>query len=130
MSLVVEFLLDLAAGRWLSRFQGDPWQSTAPRRRRSLARQQLSLRESAQTVEKRCREIVTSLGTERSAEAGVVEVVTRANRRSSGTVIRVQLQQIDGRTSVEVTAWPGAQLFDFGESKRLARSIATQLLGG
>ena len=46
---------------------------------------------------------------------------------SSGTQVRIRLTPSDTGTRAEVSAWPGAQLFDWGVSKRLVAKILGQL---
>ena len=68
------------------------------------------------------------MGTLRDApEIDALEAVTNAGVRSTGTVIHVQLVGVDDRTRVEVAAWPGAQLFDWGESRRVVDRVIAAL---
>jgi hypothetical protein len=78
---------------------------------------------------KTCRDLLTTVGYERSNPANerTIEVLTPMNGKSIGTVIRAELQPAERGTTVAISAWPGAQLFDWGESKHLAQTIADRL---
>jgi hypothetical protein len=82
-------------------------------------------------AEHECRRLLTSIGDERAAQTGdnVIEIVTRSSWRSSGTVIRIALTPMTDGTRITIAAWPGAQLFDWGESQRIARNVANSLGG-
>jgi hypothetical protein len=80
-----------------------------------------------EVAEQECRRLLTSIGDERAAQTGdnIIEIVTR----SSGTVIRIALTPMTDGTRITIAAWPGAQLFDWGESQRIARNVANSLGG-
>jgi len=78
----------------------------------------------------RCRTALEQVGVERTSatsEPKVIEVVTPANWKTTGTVIRAELAETDHGTQVTLTAWPGAQLFDWGESRRMVKKIVRLL---
>jgi type II secretory pathway component PulM len=75
--------------------------------------------------------LLASIGDERApqTDTNLIEIVTRSSWRSSGTVVRVALAPVAEGTQITIAAWPGAQLFDWGESRRTARSVADALRG-
>jgi hypothetical protein len=78
----------------------------------------------------RCRDLMLKLGEERPAmqvEGFALEIVTPPMRRSFGTVIRAEMTDRSPGTDVTVSAWPGAQLVDWGESKRLLNGLVRDL---
>jgi hypothetical protein len=78
----------------------------------------------------RCRGLMLKLGEERPAmqvEDFAMEIVTPPTRRSFGTVIRAELTNRSPGTDVTLSAWPGAQLVDWGESKRLLNGLVRDL---
>ena len=75
-----------------------------------------------------CRRVLAGLGEERpTAAINALSVVTPRSRRSTGTVVQVQLAVATGGTRVEIAAWPGAQLFDWGVSRRLVQEVVDGL---
>jgi hypothetical protein len=78
----------------------------------------------------RCRDLMLKLGEERPAiraEGVAIDIVTPPTRRSFGTVIRAELTNRSFSTDVTMSAWPGAQLVDWGESKRLLNGLMRDL---
>jgi hypothetical protein len=122
---LLQALGGFVSGRWTQRLsRRKTEQSEAPWRSRATAYHELIVPSSVDEVEARCRRVLGSLGAERQAAAvGAIEVVTSASWRSSGTVIRVQLTPAEGGTRMDLAAWPGAQLFDWGESRRALRKV-------
>jgi hypothetical protein len=130
----VNWLLDVLggwfSGAWQQRFfRAKAEQSEKPWREKARAHRTVVLPLNLDAAQAVCRSIITALGSERPTSGdGYVEAVTPGNWRSSGTVVRTKLDPGDGETTVTVTAWPGAQLFDWGESRRVARLVADQLV--
>jgi hypothetical protein len=86
------------------------------------------LAEPDDAAEIRVRSALAAIGDLREApEAGAFEAVTAAGSRSSGTVVHVQLVRTKDGTRIEVAAWPGAQLFDWGESRRVVDRFVNAL---
>jgi hypothetical protein len=78
----------------------------------------------------RCRDVLGQFGEQRpTPDEDVLEAVTPSNRRSSGTVIRVELARTLDGTKVSVSAWPGAQLYDWRESQKIVAGIVSRLKG-
>ena len=124
-----------AVGGWLSAawqrrfFRSRAEQSENPWRKKARTRRTVVVPVDIETAEALCRTVLTSVGSERTTTgARAVEAVTPWNWRSSGTVVRTELDPGDVGTTVIVTAWPGAQLFDWGESRRIARLVAAHLV--
>jgi hypothetical protein len=126
-----DLLGGLLSARWIRAFfrkraEGSekPWRSKAKVQRRLVVANDLN------ATEARCRQLLLLMGTERApieAATRVIEVVTPYNWKSSGTVVRVQLAANPNGTNVSLSAWPGAQLFDWGESRRIVRRLASDL---
>jgi hypothetical protein len=109
-------------------FRSKAEQSKKPWRDKARVRREVVVAVDREVAQALCRTILTSLGTERLTTDGhSFEVVTPLNWRSSRTVVRAELDPHAGGTAVIVTAWPGAQLFDWGESRRVARLVADRL---
>jgi hypothetical protein len=113
-------------------FRSRAEQSTGPWRRSARARSKAFVATDIATATRRCREILTGIGQERPIAQSlpgvtIIEVVTPSTRRSSGTVLRTELSPARGGTAVEITGWPGAQLVDWGESKRLVEFVTSRL---
>jgi hypothetical protein len=92
---------------------------------------EVTLRQDLPSATSRCRDILRSLGEERPGDpvevGAIVEAVTAAGKRSVGNVVRAELKSVPGGTQILVASWPGAQLFDWGESKRLVSLVCSQL---
>src|ERR1700722_5851282 len=79
-----------------ARFRRQARMSTVSWRSDALIEERILLSADLTTAEARVRDTLHSLGRERdTAEPNVLEAVTRWNWRSSGTVIRVALEQED-----------------------------------
>jgi hypothetical protein len=87
--------------------------------------------ENLETTTTRCRDALASVADERSFERSshgvAIEAVTGMNWRSFGTVVRIELAPSHGGTDLRLVTWPGSQLFDWGESRRLADSLTSEL---
>ena len=105
--------------------------STKPWRRGSLASRTFVLKEALPTALDHARTVLQTVGEERTVDdvqsGHVIEVVTPSNVRSSGNVVRVNLEPVSSGTQVTIDSAPGAQLFDWGASKRLVAEIADRL---
>ena len=128
-----QILLDLVgatfAGRWIrNRFQRTAAQNRSPWRKRARFSGEVRLPEPVDAAQARMSRVLATIGTLREApEDGALEAVTEATGRSSGTVVHVQLIGSSDGTRVEVAAWPGAQLFDWGESRRVVERVIALL---
>jgi hypothetical protein len=110
------------------RFRREARTNTAPWRSEALIAERVLLSTDLTTAEARVHDTLHALSRERdTADPNVIEAVTRWNWRSSGTVIRVALEPEDSATCATVSVWPGAQLFDWGESRRVAGQIKQSL---
>jgi hypothetical protein len=78
-----------------------------------------------------CRQVAESVGTERppsQTRSGAIEVVTPETARTHGIVLRLELvSDTPTSTTVSISAWPGGQLTDWGESRHLVDFVASQL---
>lgn len=121
----------LLSGRWTRRqFRSRVEQSKEPWRKKARAVRELVLPTGMDLSEERCRRVLATLGTQREVsppEPGVIEVVGPSSWRTTGTVLCARLEAVSGGTKVVIAAWPGAQLFDWGESRRLCAEAARRL---
>jgi hypothetical protein len=105
--------------------------STAPWRRGAHTSREITVHEDLDATAAQCRALLRKFGEERAADqpaTGVrVEVVTPKSNMSVGSVVRVDLIPAAAGTRATISSWPGAQLFDFGESKQLVATIADSL---
>lgn len=105
--------------------------STKPWRRAARSEGEVRLPDDIDASERRVLEVLRELGELREADptpgGRTVEVTTRANLKTSGTVVRVVLRDGPTGTVATVTGWPGAQLFDWGECKRIVEEVANRL---
>jgi hypothetical protein len=130
---VFESLLNTLAGTIGARLVAGRSRRTAARsrsswRKRACVSREVLLPESSDVAADRVRRALASVGTLRdAAEAGAIEAVTEAGARSSGTVVHVQLVGTGEGTRAEIAAWPGAQLFDWGESRRVVDRVVAAL---
>lgn len=86
------------------------------------------VRADAESTTRRVREITLRYGEARQTDSDkVIETVTPANWRTSGSVVQMTLRPSTGGTDVFVAAWPGTQPFDWGASKRTAAAICRDL---
>lgn len=125
VSALLDALGGLIGARWLQRFfRNKAEDSQKPWRTRATAYREVIVPASYEVAEARCRRALEMVGEERPVSIiGAIEAVTPATWRSSGTVIRLQLIPTQEGTRVDVAAWPGASLFDWGESRRVARAV-------
>lgn len=111
-------------------FRSKAQQSRKPWRSKAYVQEQVALNVPIELARRRCAEVLSALGQQRHAsDPNVVEAVTALSRRSSGTVVRIELQSIGDATEALITAWPGAQLFDWGESRRTVEEVSARLGG-
>jgi hypothetical protein len=127
-----DFIGGLVSGHWISRrFRSTAERSTEPWRKKARVTRQLVLPTGLHLSEERCRRVLSAFGEERPVyppEPGVIEVIGRSSWRTTGTVLQARLRATDtGGTNVVLAAWPGAQLFDWGESRRLCAEVAKRL---
>jgi hypothetical protein len=120
--------------RWQFRLQRS-WavRSRRPWRRKTLATAELLLATGPDPSQQRSRQVLTSLGSGRplsGCHANLIEVVTQPNWLSLGTVIQAELQPVEDGTRISIAAWPGAQLFDRGESRRVCNEVVNLLRSG
>lgn len=105
--------------------------STAPWRRGARTGREIVLPVGVDEAERLVRALLEAQGDERataaSAEGRVLEAVTPRNWRTTGTVLRVVLQPVAGGALVSVSGWPGAQLFDWGDSRRRVEQLIEAL---
>jgi hypothetical protein len=115
--------------RWTERhFRRKAERSTAPWRAGARSYREVIVPAPLEEAEAWCQRALRSLGEERQvAVVGAIEVVTPPTRRSSGTVIRTQLVATAAGTRVDIAAWPGAQLFDWGASRRAVQDVVKAL---
>jgi hypothetical protein len=117
----------LVSGRWIQRFfRRRAERSTTPWRRKAKAEAEVIVLTSVDVTAARCRGALEQIGADRTSgasEPNVIEVVTPANWKTTGTVVRGELAETDHGTRVTLTAWPGAQLFDWGESRRMVKRV-------
>ena len=66
----------------------------------------------------------------RPRDTSVLEFVTPWGVASFGTVIRVVVEPLYEGGDVVITAWPGAQLFDWGASRRAVNRLVRGLSAG
>jgi hypothetical protein len=132
VNAILDAIGGLLSGGWTRRFfrtkveaSQEPWRENA----REVCVVIVTSR--PEMAEQECRRLLTSFGDERAPQTGanLIEIVTRSNWRSSGTVVRVGLAPVAEGTQITIAAWPGAQLFDWGESRRTARTVADALRG-
>jgi len=119
----------MLSARWThNRLRRTAERSRSPWRKRARFSDEVFLPEALDAAHARVARALATIGTLREAsEVGALEVVTDASARSSGTVVRVQLVGGDDGTRVEVAAWPGAQLFDWGASRRAVERVIERL---
>jgi hypothetical protein len=109
-------------------FRSKAQQSRKPWRSKSYVREQVRLAVPIELARPRCAEVLSAVGELRHAsDPNVMEAVTALNSRSSGTVVRIELQPTGEATDALITAWPGAQLFDWGESQRAVQEVSARL---
>jgi hypothetical protein len=112
-------------------FRGRAVQSVKPRRRGSKVERHVVVHLELPLTDARCREILSKLGElrplEGTAPPHTIEAITPQTLRSNGSVLRVHLERTRRGTTVAIAAWPGAALFDWGESRRLVDAVADQL---
>jgi hypothetical protein len=127
--VLVEFIGGLFGARRLStRFSRAAAESRRPWRRNATFSRDVLSPEPYAIVEERIGKLLASIGTPReAAEVGALEAVTGPARKSNGTVVHVQLIDVPNGTRVAVAAWPGAQLFDWGESRRVVETVIAGL---
>jgi len=125
----IEAVVGWFSAAWQRRFfRSKAEQSEKPWREKARAHRDVVVPLDVEATRRLCRTVLTSVGSERAAGGGsFVEPVTPSNWRSSGTVVRAELAPFDAGTAVIVTAWPGAQLFDWGGSRRVAKLVADEL---
>jgi hypothetical protein len=133
VSWLLEFLGGLFGAAWQRRFfRSRVERSEEPWRDKARAQQELVVPLDLDSTEARCHRVLASIGEERERaladDDGSIEAVTPGNWRSTGTVVRLELQPVAGGTKISVTAWPGAALFDWGESRRVARLVSDRLV--
>jgi hypothetical protein len=84
-----------------------------------------------QAAVERCRQLAQSVGRERTppqVNSDVIEAVTPETAHSHGIVLRLALvSSTPTDAMVSISAWPGGQLTDWGESRRLVDFVASQL---
>lgn len=129
MSYLIEALLDWLSFRWIwRRFRRTAERSSSPWWARARSERHVLVRGDVEFAGRRAREVALRYGEERQTDSNnVVEIVTPANGRTSGSVVQMTLRPSNGGTDVTVAAWPGAQLFDWGASKRTADAICRDL---
>jgi hypothetical protein len=126
---VFQWLAELIGGvfsaRWAhSRVRRTVERSRSPWRKRARFSDEVFLPEPLDAAHARVARVLATIGTLREAsEVGAFEAVTDATARSTGTVVHVQLVGSGDGTRVEVAAWPGAQLFDWGASRRAVERV-------
>jgi hypothetical protein len=125
---------DRAAAESDARARARALRSTKPVWKRARQERTVVLSIELQAAVQRCRQVAQSVGTERTptqASSDVIEVVTPETARSSGIVLRLALvSSTPSDTTVSISAWPGGQLTDWGESRRLVDFVASQLTSG
>jgi hypothetical protein len=105
-------------------------QSKKPWRRGSLVRRELVVSQGVDATALQCRNLLESFGEPRASDPpsdDVIEAVTPPSIKSMGTVLRAHLAPTAEGTRVTILAWPGAALFDWGESTRLVDRISRQV---
>jgi hypothetical protein len=120
------------SGGWTRRFfRAKAEASQEPWRANARAVREVTITSRPEMAEQECRRLLTLIGEERAAqtEGNLIEIVTRSSWRSSGTVVRIALAPVAEGTRITIAAWPGAQLFDWGESRRVVRTVADALGG-
>jgi hypothetical protein len=111
-------------------FRSKAQQSRKPWRKKANVQEQVRLGVPIESARRRCAEVLSAVGEPRPAsDPNVMEAVTALNSRSSGTVVRIELQSMGDATEALITAWPGAQLFDWGESRRTVQEVSARLGG-
>jgi len=129
LDALIQMVWGMVGGRRRdARFRDKMEQSDRPWRARSLAFREVVVPMPFDETEALCRRVLAGLGEERpTAAINALSVVTPRSRRSTGTVVQVQLAVASGGTRVEIAAWPGAQLFDWGVSRRLVQEVVDGL---
>lgn len=132
----MNWLLELIGG-WLGAgwqrrfFRSKAERSEKPWRPNAQARREVLVPHGLAAAQELCNVVLASVGSGRQVQDdNAIEAVTPGNWRSAGTIVRVELQSVEDGTLVVVTAWPGAQLFDWGESRRIAKHVANRLVMG
>ena len=102
--------------------------SASPWRRAARVEERLVLEGSLESVLARTRAALGEVGTLRdSGEPNTIEAVTARTWKTSGTVVRAEVRPSGRGAEVQLTAWPGAQLFDWGASRRAVASVEERL---
>jgi len=129
--VVTVVLAFVAAGWTFAFFRRRAATSTSPWRRGGRSTHEVSLPVELDEAERLARELLRTFGNERkpatAADGPVIEVVTAADLKTSGTVLRVVLRDAPTGTLATITGWPGAQLFDWGHSRRTVQEVAARL---